>query len=143
MKEIIEVTLPQLLQLQWLQAEFKKRSRSTSPMSQKEVENYMIGIVGQELTDRIGTLQAQGILVEFTLSSSPSEAELSELGYAGMLQRGLTPQEARDRLSGTLDEQAIAIIRGVAQTKEGKAFLERSAQQWRKDGVAPPWEGKL
>jgi hypothetical protein len=68
-------------------------------------------------------------------------AEPRDLGFAGLLAAGLTPEEAWDEIRPDSISPAVqAIIADLATTREGREALALSREQWAGHGLAPPWE---
>jgi hypothetical protein len=64
-----------------------------------------------------------------------------DLGLAGLLATGWSPEEAREIIRADLAASGgLAIIAGMETTADGRAALEWSRQQWAKYHLAPPWE---
>lgn len=102
----------------------------------------MLQILGDEICDAVYANQERGLVTEFALKSLSeyTEAELDEYGYAGLVQIGFTPQQARNRIASRVDGSVLATFRRMNETTEGREQLAKLAEDWRKDGVEPPWE---
>lgn len=64
-----------------------------------------------------------------------------DLGFAGMIAAGMTPEDAYAEIRRDLHAGGgIEIIRYLQGTEHGRAALECAAQDWARHGFAPPWE---
>jgi hypothetical protein len=69
------------------------------------------------------------------------EAGLYHLGYIGMINAGLTPEEAWAEVRETSKDPAVrAIIAVLGETEEGRAALTWSRERWAGHGLTAPWE---
>jgi hypothetical protein len=72
---------------------------------------------------------------------SPPAASRDDLGFAGLLAAGLTPEQAWAEVRSTSTHPAVrAIIADLGSSAEGRAALDWSRQQWARHGLTPPWE---
>ena len=71
-----------------------------------------------------------------------TDAHARDLGFAGLLQAGLSAEQARERIRADLAAEpgALDIIRDLERTEDGRAALAWSRGQWAAHGLTPPWE---
>jgi len=65
-----------------------------------------------------------------------------DLGFAEILEAGMSPQEAWEQIRAQLqaDPGAGAMFAELERTPEGRAALEHSRRVWAEHGLTPPWE---
>jgi hypothetical protein len=97
-----------------------------------------------EMAEHVAAMKA-AIAQMRPFQTGPGAAAVSgdrELGFAGLLAAGKTPQEAwqviRDGLMA--DPGAMAVIAALTETEDGRASLEWSRAGWARHGLTPPWE---
>jgi hypothetical protein len=131
------VTQQQGILLQQLQQEASAQS-----LSQDELVARLEAIVGPEMTAQIGQAQDEGKTIRFSRRPA-TEDELTDLGFAGLLVEGLTPEQARDRIAQNLrdNEEVLTIMQ--AMRRENPEAFEQMRQAWLDHGVTPPWEDEL
>lgn len=67
-----------------------------------------------------------------------------QLGYAGLVATGATPDAAFDEIAADTDDPTVqAIFAHLQSTPEGRAMLEDAKAQWAALGLPAPWERTL
>lgn len=64
-------------------------------------------------------------------------------GFAGLTMiKGVSPEVAYGEIVENLvnDSAALAVITSLAESEQGRAFLEQSTAEWAALGFPPPWE---
>jgi hypothetical protein len=69
-------------------------------------------------------------------------ADPDGLGFRGLLDAGMTPEEAWQTIHDDLHAEpgALAIIRSLDTDQQGQEALAWSRRQWAAHGLPPPWE---
>jgi hypothetical protein len=68
-------------------------------------------------------------------------ADPDGLGFRGLLDAGMTPEEAWQVIHDDLAAEpgALAILMSMAQDPKGQEALDWSRRQWAAHGLPPPW----
>ena len=139
-QEVIKVSLGQFLDLQVF-----RNSPNYRYLHPIQITARLTAILGPELVDRMNKIYAAGKTVVWDVKEvfDHTDEELAELGYEGLKILGFTPEQARNRIAARMTEETLNVYRRWNQTEKGQRIMAAQAENWKKKGVAPPWEGQL